>query len=428
MQSLYQRFQVSYHYPVHFTRGIFSSDNPLFVNVLQEDGNISVRKILFVIDSGVAGAHPQLVAQIRGFAEKNHTVFQLCGEPMIVAGGEACKNTGEWVEKIEQAVSERGIDRHAYIAAIGGGAVLDMAGFAAAVSHRGVRLIRIPTTVLAQNDSGVGVKNSVNAFNKKNFLGTFAPPFAVLNDFDFLDTLDNRDWRSGMAEAVKVALIKDADFFAFISDNAAQLASRDAEAMERLIHRCAELHLAHIASGDPFEMGSARPLDFGHWAAHKLEALTNYQLRHGEAVAIGIALDCTYAHLAGMLEVSAFENILFLLGQLGFDLYVPELSAKTDSGQFAVIQGLTEFQEHLGGQLTITLLTGIGRGVEVHEIDEALMAKAIGEMASNPEGEVEKLLSFGGWGGLTHRGKVLVKQPDCFNALQIIIHPVMLVG
>ena len=382
MQSLYQRFQVSYHYPVHFTRGLFSPDNPLFVNTLKEDGNVSVRKILFVIDSGVVQAHPQLVAQIRGLAEKNHTIFRMAGEPVVVAGGEACKNTHEWVEKIERAVSERGIDRHAYIAAIGGGAVLDMAGFAAAVSHRGVRLIRIPTTVLAQNDSGVGVKNSINAFNKKNFLGTFAPPFAVLNDFDFLTTLDDRDWRSGMAEAVKVALIKDADFFAFLCENAIGLAARNEITMERLIHRCAELHLAHISGGDPFEMGSARPLDFGHWAAHKLEALTNYQLRHGEAVAIGIALDCTYAHLAGMLEVSALEKILFLLRQLGFDLHVPELSARTESGQLAVIQGLTEFREHLGGQLTITLLTGIGQGVEVHEIDAELMERAIGRMAS----------------------------------------------
>jgi 3-dehydroquinate synthase len=194
---------------------------------------------------------------------------------------------------------------------IGGGAVLDMVGYAAATAHRGIRLIRVPTTVLAQNDSGVGVKNGINAFGKKNFLGTFAPPYAVLNDIDFLTTLDDRDWRSGIAEAVKVALIKDANFFEFITTNAKALARRDMDSMQHLVYRCAQLHLNHIAnSGDPFEKGSSRPLDFGHWAAHKLEQLTHYNLRHGEAVAIGIALDTTYSYMAGMLSRSDWQQVL----------------------------------------------------------------------------------------------------------------------
>jgi 3-dehydroquinate synthase len=104
-----------------------------------------------------------------------------------------------------------------------------------------------------------------------------------------LESLPDRDWRSGTAEAVKVALIKDRIFFQSIEESAAALMQRDSHAMERLIYRCAQLHLEHISGGDPFETGSSRPLDFGHWAAHKLEQLTNYNLRHGEAVAIGIS-------------------------------------------------------------------------------------------------------------------------------------------
>jgi len=377
MQSLHQQFQVRFQYPVHFTTGLFRLDNPLFSQTIQEQTSVFISKVLVIIDDSVAEAHPQLVEQIQTYAQANHTVFQLCGPPMIVPGGEGCKNTTVWVEKIEQAVNDWGIDRHSYIAAIGGGAMLDMVGFAAAVSHRGVRLIRIPTTVLAQNDSGVGVKNSINAFNKKNFLGTFAPPFAVLNDFDLLTTLDQRDWRSGMAEAVKVALIKDADFFGFLTRHATDLAARDMPAMQQLIYRCAELHLNHIAGGDPFEMGSSRPLDFGHWSAHKLEALSSYQIRHGEAVAIGMALDSIYSHLTGRLSVSDLEKILFLLEQLGFELHTPELSARNAAGDRMVIQGLHEFREHLGGRLTIMLLKEIGKGVEVHEIDTALMQQAI---------------------------------------------------
>ncbi len=375
MQSLHQQFQVRFQYPVHFTNGLFQLNNPLFAQTIAQPA--AVPKVFFVIDSGVTEAHPNLLEQIQTYAEANRTVFQLSGKPMVVAGGEACKNTMEWVEVIEAAVNDFGIDRHSYIAAIGGGALIDMVGFAAAVSHRGVRLIRIPTTVLAQNDSGIGVKNSVNAFNKKNFLGTFAPPFAVLNDFDFLETLEDRDWRSGMAEAVKVALIKDAAFFETLVQHADLLAQRDMPAMQQLIHRCAELHLNHIASGDPFEMGSSRPLDFGHWSAHKLEALTQYQIRHGEAVAIGMALDSIYSHLVGKLDILGLEKILLLLEQLGFDLYVPELSNKNSDGQLSVIKGLHEFREHLGGRLTIMLLDQIGKGVEVHEIDATLMQKAI---------------------------------------------------
>ena len=381
MISLFQQFQVRFQYHVHFTNGLFRPGNPLLADSLRQPESKQPPKAFFVVDSGVTAAHPQLLAQIQTYAEAHRNAFRLCGEPLVVPGGEACKNTTEWTERIEQAVNDLGIDRHSYIVVVGGGAVLDMAGFAAAVSHRGVRLVRVPTTVLAQNDSGVGVKNSTNAFHKKNFLGTFAPPCAVLNDFNFLVALDERDWRSGMAEAVKVSLIKDAVFFEFLRQNAARLTARDMAAMQQLIHRCAELHLNHIASGDPFEMGSSRPLDFGHWAAHKLEALTDYRIRHGEAVAVGMALDSVYSHLSGRLSAAELEATLALLENLGFDLYAPELSARTN-GQLTVVQGLQEFREHLGGRLTVMLLERIGKGVEVNEMDEQLVEKSIAVLAT----------------------------------------------
>jgi 3-dehydroquinate synthetase len=258
--------------------------------------------------------------------------------------------------------------------------VLDMAGLAGATAHRGVRLIRIPTTVLSQNDSGVGVKNGVNAYGKKNFLGTFAPPYAVVNDSRFLTTLSDRDWRSGIAEAIKVALIKDAAFFEFLEDRAPALASRDMAAMQRLIYRCAELHLQHIAtSGDPFELGSARPLDFGHWSAHKLEQLSGYRLRHGEAVAIGLALDTTYSYLSGFIPEADWRRVLGLLLETGFAIHTPELGDYLEArdNPLCLLQGLREFREHLGGELTITLVERIGHGLEVHEIDERLMVESI---------------------------------------------------
>ena len=376
MKSLHQSFAVPFQYPVHFTENLFDLANQTFASIFSPTTNLP--KLLFVVDGGVAQAHPSLLTDIQAYVAAHAALFGACAEPLLVPGGEQAKNEPQWVEQILEAVNRLGIDRHSYVVAIGGGAVLDMVGYAATIAHRGVRHVRIPTTVLAQNDSGVGVKNSVNYFNKKNFLGTFSPPFAVLNDFAFLRTLDDRDWRAGIAEALKVALIKDAAFYEFLTRNVAALNQREMPAMQQLIHRCAEMHLAHIAGGDPFEMGSSRPLDFGHWSAHKLEQLTSYALRHGEAVAIGIALDTTYAYLAGRLPQPAWESVLATMEALGFELYIPELSlGLNDPTSAPLLKGLQEFREHLGGQLTITLLDGIGKGVEVHEMDLARIVQAI---------------------------------------------------
>ena len=380
MRTIQQAFQVQFTYGVHFTEGLFKPENKTLINVLQRDRSTASRKVLFVVDSGVAAAHPRLLQEIAAYAAQHADEIRLVAEPIIIQGGEDAKNDPALLNQLVEAVNTFGVCRHSYLIAIGGGALLDLAGFAAAIAHRGIRHVRIPTTVLAQNDSGVGVKNGINSFNKKNFLGTFAPPFAVINDSNFLLTLEDRDWRSGISEAIKVALIKDAAFYTSLKQNAAKLAARDMAAMQDLIFRCAEMHVEHIGGRDPFETGSSRPLDFGHWAAHKLEQLTHYELRHGEAVAIGIALDVTYAMLAGMLSQAERDDVLALLQDLGFEVYIPELSATEADGQLKILRGLTEFQEHLGGELTIMLLDRIGHGVEVHRIDHALMTQAVDEL------------------------------------------------
>jgi 3-dehydroquinate synthase len=242
-----------------------------------------------------------------------------------------------------------------------------------------VRLVRLPPTTLAQGDAGIGVKNGINAFGKKNFLGVFAPPWAVINDERFLETLSDRDWRAGMVEAVKVALLKDAPFFARLHDDATRLRERDTAAGRHAVRRSGQLHFAHITQGgDPFEVRTARPLDFGHWSAHKLEQLTEFSLRHGEAVAIGIALDVRYARAIGMLEPRDADAILDCMRTIGFRLYDDALTET-----HAVLEGLEEFREHLGGELTITLLEGIGRPVDVHEIDRAKMRNAMEALAAD---------------------------------------------
>lgn len=383
--SIRQRFEVAFQYDVHFTEKLFDPNNPLLTEVIAADGEAGPKKIMVVLDDGLLPHHPQLVADIQLYCRRYSRQLGLTTAPISVPGGEASKNDPALIEQLQRQMDGVGLCRHSYILGIGGGAVLDMVGYAAATAHRGIRLIRIPTTVLAQNDSGVGVKNSTNAYGKKNFLGTFAPPYAVLNDVNFLTTLDDRDWRAGLAEALKVALIKDGAFFDQLETSAAAIAQRDMTAMQASIYRCAELHLAHIAgNGDPFEMGSSRPLDFGHWAAHRLEHLTHYGLRHGEAVAIGIALDSTYSYLSGLLAQADWQRICGTLQTLGFELYVPELASYLNQPEhpLSLFRGLTDFQEHLGGELTLMLLQGIGSGVEVHRVDLDRYRQAIGMLRS----------------------------------------------
>ncbi|MED5454596.1 MAG: 3-dehydroquinate synthase [Verrucomicrobiota bacterium] len=313
---------------------------------------------------------------------------------MQFEGGERTKNSYFHVSEIQSKIEMHHIDRHSYVIAIGGGALLDMAGLASSTAHRGVRHIRIPTTTLSQADSGVGVKNGINAFGKKNFIGTFTPPFAVINDYELITSLNNRDKRNGYAEAVKVALIRDYDFFEWIEKNASDLAEFSSKEMEQLIYRCAQLHINHIAgSGDPFEFGSARPLDFGHWAAHKLEQLSEYRIRHGEAVAIGIALDAIYSQLMGYLSKKSTNRILNLLEKLKFELFTNELLHEDDSGSLQIINGLEEFREHLGGNLTITLLESLGKGFEVHEMNLPLIVNSIHELQNRQAIREQKIIS-----------------------------------
>ena len=377
MHTLEHEIRVTFRYPVYFSRDVFVSSNPLVLKAAPSAVAPKPARILFVLDGGVAEAHPGLREAISQYCHDHAGALELAAPVLVIPGGEQCKNDSTATDRVLQAIHDAALDRHSYVAAIGGGAVLDVAGYAAAMAHRGIRLIRFPTTVLSQDDSAVGVKNGINAFGQKNYLGTFTPPFAVVNDSSFLRTLSDRDWRGGISEAVKAALIKDHTFFAFIEERAALLAARDMTAMEELVHRSAALHLQHIATaGDPFEMGSSRPLDFGHWAAHKLERLTSHQLRHGEAVAIGVALDTTYSYLSGFLAEGDWRRVIGLFGTLGLAVYAPELGHRAGDHP-AILRGLDEFREHLGGRLTIMLLRAIGVPFDAHEIDKGVMLGSV---------------------------------------------------
>ena len=370
----WQRFSVPYEFPVVFTEGLFDPANPALRDAICRLEPHKRHRVVVFVDDSLSSR----IAQIVSYGNVHKEAIDLVCPPIAVPGGEKIKSDLHFVESVQQKLFDLHIDRHSFVVAVGGGAVLDAIGLVASTTHRGVRHIRVPTTVLAQNDSGVGVKNGVNLHGVKNFVGTFAPPFAVLNDLDFIMTLPERDKVAGMAEAVKVSLIRDAEFFGWIERHMDRLATFERGAMAHMIRRCAELHMRQISQGgDPFESGSARPLDYGHWSAHKLESMTRHHLRHGEAVAIGMALDARYSVLDGLLAPGEEERICALLEYLGFALWHPALEKHTDGGDWAVLEGLRDFQEHLGGELTVTLLAGIGKGVEVHRIDQQRMREAM---------------------------------------------------
>ena len=376
-----RQIRLEHTHRILFTRDVFMPRNPAVRDLITRDAPHKLPRVLIFVDEAVANANRDLLDDIVGYGQAHADAFTLTDEPIVIPGGEACKNDLRLVECCWDAINEAALDRHSYVFVIGGGAVLDLVCFAASTAHRGIRHVRFPTTTLSQGDGGVGVKNGVNYFGKKNWIGSFAVPFAVVNDFAFLESLPKRERRNGIIEAIKVSLIRDAAFFGQIEAMADDLAALKQEALEKVVQRSAELHVEHIAtSGDPFELGSARPLDFGHWAAHKLEQISRFAVTHGEAVAIGIAVDLVYSRMQGILDAETCERVLKLVERIGFATYSPHLLDNGRSGEPAILEGLEEFREHLGGELTVTLVPNIGEKIEVHEMNRVKILNAVVEL------------------------------------------------
>ncbi len=381
-ETYHQRLVVPFEYPVLFTRGAFRKEHEaLLKSLTQAASDCRKSRVAICLDDGLATAQPELRGQIEAWFQAHDDRVEMARPILLVPGGERAKNDPGVFRWLVEAFLRAGLCRHSFVMAIGGGAVLDTVGFAAALTHRGLRLIRLPTTTLAQADAGVGVKNGINFDGVKNAIGTFAPPFAVINDFDFLQTLSDKDWIAGVAEAIKVAIVRDRSFFHRLEDLAERLRRREESAMEPVIRTCAALHLAHIRQGrDPFERGAARPLDFGHWAAHALESLSEYRTNHGHAVAFGIRLDTLYAWRRGWLPEPAARAIFSLLDRCGF-FSIPPVPLRWDHRTMStLLEGLDRFREHLGGHLCVTLPREIGRTFETDDIDRRLMAESIREL------------------------------------------------
>ncbi len=372
-----QNFKIQYNFKILFTKNLFYLKNKILYYYIFKKKVEKNKKIIIFIDKNIVKSNKEIIKKIKTYFMFYKKSIKLKINIIIIKGGEDIKNKKKKIENVYKQINTHTICRHSYIIAIGGGAILDTIGFIAATTHRGINLIRIPTTTLAQNDSGVGVKNGINYFKKKNFIGTFTTPCVVINDYTYLKTLENKDLIGGLSEAIKVSLIKNKHFFNYINKSIKNILNKNIRNITNINYFCAYLHSHHIGkNNDPFEKFSSRPLDFGHWAAHKIEIMTKNKLTHGQAVAIGIAIDCTYSFLINILDKNNWKKIIETILSLKFNIYNKSLNIiKNTNNSF--ILGLSEFKEHLGGQLTISLLRTIGKEIIVNNINIKKLFKAI---------------------------------------------------
>ena len=382
-----QQFAVRFDYPVRFVRDAFDPGNPVLAQTIDRRQEGRRHRVAVYVDQGLLEAQPQLSERIGAYFHAHRDLLELAGDVHTLPGGPAVKRGYAHLGQVLTTLGNLHLDRQSVVLGVGGGSMLDALGLVVSLLHRGLRLVRMPSTVLAQDDAGIGVKNGIDEHGQKNFLGTFAPPFAVINDLSLLRTLSDTHWRGGVAEAFKVALIRDAAFFEYLESHAEAVVARDETVMAEIVRRCAVIHLHHIAtSGDPFEMGSARPLDFGHWAAHRLEVLSGGEIAHGQAVSIGIAVDVCYAVHKGLLSEAERDRILTTLERCGLPVYAPALSWCRADGEYEILQGLRDFQEHLGGRLNVTLPDGIGDNVELHHMNAEWVVESIELLRARGEG------------------------------------------
>jgi 3-dehydroquinate synthase len=243
------------------------------------------------------------------------------GEAITFPAGEASKTREQW-SRLTDLLLERNLGRDSAIIALGGGVAGDLAGFVAATYLRGLPYIQAPTSLLAMLDASVGGKTAVDTPQGKNLVGAFHPPVAVAADPGVLRTLPEREYRGGLAEAVKHGLIADADYFAWMEREAVALETRDEAALTRLIRRSVEIK-ADVVGEDEREGGRRAILNAGHTVAHALEQATGYAMPHGEAVALGLVAECALAEQMGAAPAGTRKRVASLLGRLGLPVRLP---------------------------------------------------------------------------------------------------------
>jgi 3-dehydroquinate synthase len=262
-------------------------------------------------------------------------------------------------------------ERNDAVVALGGGVVGDLAGFVAAMFLRGIQYVQIPTTLLAQIDSSVGGKTAVNHPLGKNLIGAFHQPRAVVIDPRVLQTLPKREFNAGMYEAIKYGVIRDAELAAFITNNRAQLATLEPDALTHLIARCCEIK-AEVVTADEREGGLRRILNFGHTVGHALEAVTHYRrLKHGEAVGYGMQCAATIAAKAGTISAAGAAVIHEQVAALG------KLPRINDLAVSDILAAMQHDKKAAQGKLPFILPTRLGAVVIRDDVPQPIIRQSV---------------------------------------------------
>ena len=306
-------------------------------------------RVLVVSDETVAGHHLQRLRPVL----KQYGHYQ----ELILPPGETHKTVENW-QRVINGLVQLGAQRDATVLALGGGVIGDLAGFAAASYMRGIKVVQMPTTLLAQVDASVGGKTGVNHADGKNLIGAFHQPVAVVADLDTLATLGDRDYRAGLAEVVKYGAIRDPHLFAWLEGNADALASRLPDLLSESVYESVR-NKSEVVAADEHEAGQRALLNFGHTFGHALETVTGYrQFRHGEAVAIGMVLATRLSELLAMAEIGTSDRLVNLLDRLRLPTSLPG-----DIDRARILKRMRLDKKNRADQIRLILLESLGKAV-----------------------------------------------------------------
>jgi shikimate kinase/3-dehydroquinate synthase len=300
----------------------------------------------------------------------------------ILPTGEATKSFAALASLCER-ILQTGLERGGVVIALGGGVIGDLAGFAASIVRRGVRLVQVPTTLLAQVDSSVGGKTGINTAQGKNLVGTFHQPSLVLADTGLLATLPAREFRAGYVEAAKYALLGDAAFFAWLEQSWRAVFAHDAAALATLVSTSVR-GKAEIVARDETETGDRALLNLGHTFGHALEAWAGYSQRllHGEAVAIGICLAFRLCREQGLIDDTAVRRLEAHFNAVGLPTRIDDIPGGAPPDANTLIRIMGQDKKVRDGKITLILVRGIGQAFVSRDAEagtiHAFLARQLG--------------------------------------------------
>ena len=343
-------------YPIYIGTDV-SLDNELYSK------HIKTKKIALITNEQIADLY---------LSEISQTLNSFDLKTLILPEGETEKNL-ETVGKAVEFLSNNGIDRDSSIIAFGGGVIGDITGFVASSYMRGIKFLQVPTTLLAQVDSSVGGKTGVNISRGKNLIGAFYQPSAVIADTKYLNSLEPKRLSEGLAEVIKYGLIRDEDFFVWLSKNTSRILALEPEVMAHLIERCCQIK-AEIVSEDEREGSIRAILNYGHTFGHAIESLTDYSVyTHGEAVSIGMVMAASMAERMGMLSKDDKKDIINILESVNLPTEKPSLN----SNDF--LKSMKRDKKAQDGEIRLILLEGIGRAIISNDYPNEILMKTISE-------------------------------------------------